>query len=71
MSRCSTGSGLSTSESRSDLLTAVESCQRLLDAQRTDLATLRSHVQIIATLRLLSLCANLKKTSEAIGSLIP
>ncbi|KAE9025046.1 hypothetical protein PR003_g11884 [Phytophthora rubi] len=71
MSRCSTGSGLSTSESRSDLLTAVESCQRLSDAQRMDLVTLRSCVQIIAKLRLLSLCANLKKASEAIGSLIP
>ncbi|GMF56448.1 unnamed protein product [Phytophthora fragariaefolia] len=40
----------SSSESRGGLLSAVESCQRLLDAQRADLVTLRGHLQTVESL---------------------
>ncbi|GMF34612.1 unnamed protein product [Phytophthora fragariaefolia] len=41
---------VSSSESRGDLLSAVESCQRLLDAQRADLVTLRGRLQTVESL---------------------
>ncbi|GMF46757.1 unnamed protein product [Phytophthora fragariaefolia] len=40
----------SNSESRGGLLSAVGSCQRLLDAQRADLVTLRGHLQTVESL---------------------
>ncbi|GMF54616.1 unnamed protein product [Phytophthora fragariaefolia] len=40
----------SSSESRGGLLSAVESCQRLLDAQRADLVTLRGRLQTVESL---------------------
>ncbi|GMG18249.1 unnamed protein product [Phytophthora fragariaefolia] len=41
---------VSSSESRGGLLSAVESCQRLLDAQRADLVTLRGRLQTVESL---------------------